>query len=156
MRFTGWGVVAATFAALLTSVVAAVFSTPAARAMGTVTIQQADGGTNVYHDVVIKIINGALFMTSADGKGTLVIHKAACSYQGELMVCFATSATLVQAGQTSPLDFKDGTVYVNTTGDSQQLSMSTTKVPPHSVLVSFTTKRGTYVSVSGRIDKTVK
>jgi hypothetical protein len=72
------------------------------------------------------------------------------------MACFATNATLVQAGETSPLDFKRGTIYVNDTDDYQPLVMSTTKVPPHSILASFTTKRGTYVSLNGRIDKVVK
>jgi hypothetical protein len=143
-------------AALLVSLAVCAFGTTAARAAGTVTIVQADGHTDVYHDVVIKVIHSALFMTSADGKGTLVINRAACSYQGELMVCLPTGATLVQAGQTSSLDFKKGTIYVNSTDDPQQLALSTAKVAPHSIVLSFTTKRGTYVSLSGRIDKVVK
>jgi hypothetical protein len=131
-------------------------STAMAGATGTMTIIQADGDTNVYNDVEIKIIHSALYVTSQDGKGTMVINRAACSHQGELMVCFATSATLVQAGETSPLDFKRGTVYLNNTDDYQTLVMSTTKVPPHSILFSFTTKRGTLVNLNGRIDKVVK
>jgi hypothetical protein len=143
-------------AAVLLAVAACVLDTAAARATGTITIVQADGHTDVYHDVGIKVIHNALFMTSADGKGTLVINRAACSYQGELLVCLPTNATLVQAGETSPLDFRKGTLYVNTTGEPQQLALSTTKVPPNGILLSFTTKRGTYVSLSGRIDKVVK
>jgi len=132
------------------------FGSPAASAMGTATIQQRNGHTDVYHDVVIKVIHNALYMTSADGRGTLVINRAACSYQGELLVCFATGATLVQSGQTSSLDFQRGTLYVNSTNDDQQLSLSTTKVPAHGILLSFSTKIGTYVSLSGTIDKVVK
>jgi hypothetical protein len=127
-----------------------------AGATGTVTIIQANGHKDVYDDVEIKVMHGALYLTSADAKGTIVIDRAACSYQGKLMVCLATGATLVQAGETSPLDFRHGTVYVNDTDDYQQLVLSTTKVPPHSVLVSFTTKRGTYLGLTGRIDKVVK
>lgn len=155
MRFSLSRAGAAVFAAFLT-VSACAFGSTAARASGTVTIRQANGQTNVYHDVVIKVIHGALFMTSADGKGTLIIARAACSYQGDLMVCFATGATLVQAGETNPLDFRQGTLYVNSTDKPQPLLLSTTKVAPHSVLLSFTTKRGTYVNLSGRIDKVVK
>ena len=128
----------------------------AAAAKGTMTIVQADGDKNTYSDVEIKVIHGALYMTSEDGKGTMVINRAACSHQGQLMVCYATSATLVQSGETSPLDFKRGTVYVNDTDDYQPLVMSTTKVAPHSIMLSFTTKRGTYVTLNGSIDKVVK
>lgn len=127
-----------------------------ASAMGTVLIRQADGSTNTYDDVAIKVIHNALYMTTRDGKGTLVINRAACSYQGDLMICFATSATLVQAGKTSAIDLKHGTIYVNSTDGPLQLLLSTTKIPPHSILLSFSTDRGTYVSLSGRIDKVVK
>jgi hypothetical protein len=154
-QFSSWGWAAA----LSVSVVAAtsVALIPAtARATGTITIVQDDGHSNVYDDVEIKVIHNALYMTSADGKGTLVINRAACSYQGKVMVCFVTSATLVQSGKTSPLDFKTGTLYVNLTDDPQSLVMSTMKVAPHSVLLSFTTKKGTYVSLTGRLDKVVK
>lgn len=130
--------------------------TASAAAKGTVTVLQTDGHVDVYRDVGVKVIHDALFMTSADGKGTLVIHRAACSYQAELMVCFVTSATLVQAGKTSPLDFKIGTLYVNSTDAPQQLSRSTKKLAPHSILLSLTTRRGTYVALSGRIDEVVK
>jgi hypothetical protein len=127
-----------------------------AAAKGTMTIVQADGSTNTYNDVEIKVIHGALYMTSEDGKGTMVINRAACSHQGQLMVCFATHATLVQAGETSALDFQRGTVYANDTDDYQPMVMSTTKVPPHSIMLSFTTKRGTLVTLNGSIDKVVK
>jgi hypothetical protein len=132
------------------------FGAASASAAGTILIQQADGSSNVYDDVAIKVIHNVLYMTTADGRGTLVISKAACSYQGQLMVCFATSAALVQAGKTSALDFKNGTVYVNNTDDPQPLALSTQKVPPHGILVSLTTKKGTYISLSGQIDKVVK
>jgi hypothetical protein len=128
----------------------------AAAAKGTMTIVQANGSTNTYQDVEIKVIHGALYMTSEDGKGTLIINRAACSQQGQLMRCYATNATLVQSGETSPLDFQRGTVYLNDTDDYQPLVMSTTKVPPHSVMLSFTTKRGTTIALNGSIDKVVK
>jgi hypothetical protein len=142
--------------ALIALTVFLALSVAKAGATGTMTIVHANGDTNVYNGVEIKVINGALYMTSEDGKGTMVINRAACSHQGQLMVCLVTSATLVQSGETTPLDFQRGTVYANDTDDYQPLVMSTTKVPPHSVLVSFTTKIGTYVSLSGRIDKVVK
>ncbi len=146
----------AAFIALPALFAALAFSSAAAGAKGTVTVLQTDGHVDVYKGVAVKVIHNALFMTSADGKGTLVIHRAACSYQAELMVCFVTSATLVQAGKTSPLNFKIGTLYVNSTDAPQQLALSTKKVAPHSILLSFTTKRGTYVNLIGRIDEVVK
>jgi hypothetical protein len=127
-----------------------------AGATGTVTVRQSDGHVDVYQNVQLKIIHDALFVTTADGEGTLVIHRAACSYQGDLMVCFATSATLVQSGKTSPLDFKRGTAYVNESDAPLQLTLSTTKVPAHSIMLTFTTDRGTYVGITGRFDQVVK
>ena len=127
-----------------------------ARAEGTVTIQQSNGTTNTYDKVTIKVIHSSLFVTSQDGKGTLIINRAACSYQGKILVCLPTSVALVQSGATSPVDLTTGTVYVNMSHTDQQLALSTTKVPPHGVLLSFTTKKGTYVTMTGRIDQVVK
>ena len=153
-QFSSWGCAAALSVLLATASVALTSAT--ARATGTITIVQADGHTNVYDDVEIKVIHNALYMTSADGKGTLLINRAACNQQEKILVCLVTSATLVQAGETSPLDFKRGTLYVNSTDDPQTLVLSTTKIAPHSVILSITTKKGTYVNLSGRIDKVVK
>ena len=142
---------------LLLALLACVFCMPiATAAMGTVTIVHANGETNAYRDVEIKVIRGALYVTSADAKGTFVIHDAACSYRGKLMVCLLTSATLIQSNETTPLDFKSGTCYLNLTDDYLPLDLSTAKVPPHSILLTFTTDKGTWVTLNGRIDKVVK
>ncbi len=130
-----------------------VFATATAQATGTILIQQSSGQSNEYDNVAIKILHGSLYLTTADGRGTLVITRAACSHQDQLMVCFATNATLVQSGQTSPLDFDRGTIYINNTDAQQPLVLSTAKVPAHGILVSLTTKRGTYIGLTGRIDK---
>jgi hypothetical protein len=154
-QFSSWARAAA-LSAFVAAVAPLVLTPGTARATGTLTIRQANGHTDVYDGVEIKVIHNALYMTSEDGKGTLVINRAACSYQGKVMVCFVTSAALVQAGETSPLDFQRGTLYVNLTGDPQPLVLTTTKIAPHSVLLSITTKKGTYVGLTGRIDKVVK
>jgi hypothetical protein len=130
--------------------------TAAATASGTILIVHDDGQSNKYDGVQIKIIHNALYLTSADGKGTIVINRAACSFQGELMVCLTQNGALVQSGTTKSLDLKHGTLYVNSTDDPQQLALSTAKVPAHGILLSFNTDRGTYVTLSGRIDKVVK
>ena len=77
-------------------------------------------------------------------------------FQGELMVCFTQTGRLVQSGTTKSLDLKHGTLYVNSTDEPQQLALSSSKVPPHGILLSFNTDRGTYVTLTGRIDKVVK
>ncbi len=131
-------------------------ATAAAQATGKIVIQQSSGQTNTYDNVAIKILHGSLYLTTADGRGTLVISRAACSHQGQLLICLATHAALVQSGMTSPLDFQSGTIYVNDTDSEQQLVLSTTKVPPHGILVSLTTKIGTYIGLTGRIDTLVQ
>jgi len=124
-------------------------------AKGTATIVQRDGHIDVYNDVTINVIHGTLYITSEDAKGTVAIRRAACSYQGKLMVCLLTKATLIQDGEVSLLDFERGTCYVNSTDDYQPLVASSTKVAPHSILLTFKTSRGTYLTLDGRIDKVV-
>jgi len=149
-------ITARVLASLCALVAGCMFSAVPASAKGTISIHHTDGDVNVYNDVEIKVIHGNLYLTSEDGKGTIIVHKAACSFQGKIMQCFATNATLVQAGETSPLDLKTGTVYLNDTGDPQPLVLSSAKVPPHSVLLSLSTDRGTLINLNGRIDQVVK
>jgi hypothetical protein len=143
-------------AAFLALVAWLAWGAPAARATGTVRIQQSDGSVNTYDDVGIKIIHEALYVTSADGKGTLVINRAACGYQQQILVCLPTTVTLVQAGSVKKLDLKTGTLYLNLTGSDQPLVLSTTKIPPHGLLFTFSTDVGTYVTLSGTVDKVTK
>ena len=123
-----------------------------AEAKGTVRVQQSDGAIQVYSDVGIRIVGQTLRLTSADGKGTLVITKAACSFQGDLMVCLPYSAELDQNGQLQTLDFHRGTVYLNQTGAKLNLPLSSTVVPPNGVVGSLTSQRGTIISITGVID----
>jgi len=127
-----------------------------ALAQGTVRIQQVDGTVNTYHNVSIKILHSALYLTSADTKGTLVINRAACYFQGAIMTCLPTSGTLVQNGAVNSIGFKTGTIFLNLTDSAQQLAHSSMRIAPRSILVSLQTKRGTYINLSGSIDKVTK
>ncbi len=110
------------------AVIAGLGSPVVAGATGTITIHHKTGTSNTYRDVEIKLFSGSLFLTTDDGNGTLVITRAACSYQGEIIVCLPTNAALVQDGESNALSLKSGTVYLNYTGADQQLSKSTTKI----------------------------
>jgi hypothetical protein len=128
----------------------------AVHAKGTVTVQQSDGSTQTYKNVTIRIANKTLRVTTADGVGTLVIDKAACSYVGNLQMCLPYSMTLDQGGGTHPLDFQRGTVYVNLTDSNQPLAQSSLQLPPNGILLSLTTKVGTIVNMSGTVDQVQK
>lgn len=128
----------------------------AAGASGTMTIHHTGGSTNNYSDVEIKIFSGSLFLTSDDGDGTIVVTKAACSYQGKVIVCFPVTAALVQDGESNALNLKNGTIYLNYTNDAQPLSRSSAKLPANSVMLALTTKNGTFITVHGRIDQVIK
>jgi hypothetical protein len=123
-----------------------------AYAKGTVRVQQSDGSTQVYNDVTLHIVGQTLRITTQDGKGTLVITKAACSFEGDLMRCLPYELTLNQGGGDYSLDFKKGTLYLNLTATKQQLSASSTQVPPNGVLGLLLTKKGTIIAISGLID----
>lgn len=144
------------FASLCVLLAGLALTSPSSTAKGTMVVHRFNGNVNTYKDVAIKVLHGALYVTTKDGKGTLVIHRAACSYQGKVLVCFPTSMTLIQGGKTEALDLKTGTLYFNSTDDPQPLNMTSAKVPPHSMILSLSTNRGTYASMNGKIDQVVK
>jgi len=72
------------------------------------------------------------------------------------MTCLPTGGTLVQNGAVNPIGFKTGTIFLNLTDATQPLALSSTQVPPHSILLSLQTKRGTYINLNGSIDKVTK
>jgi hypothetical protein len=119
-------------------------------------IHHTAGTTNTYSDVEIKVLAGSLFLTSDDGDGTIVVTKAACSYQGKIIVCLPIAAVLVQDGESRALDLKSGTIYLNYTTAQQPLSSSSAKLPANSVMLALTTKNGTFITLRGRIDQVIK
>lgn len=129
-----------------------------ALATGLVRVQQNDGTVQVYPNARIRFAKTArsLSITTADGKGTLTIEQAACSYIGQLYRCLLTQMSLTQNGQTNPLDFENGTLYANTTANPIQLPLSTQTVPAKGIVMALKTKIGTYLSVTGTIDSVAK
>ena len=125
-------------------------------AKGTVRVQQSDGSTQVYNNVTLRIVGQTLRITSEDGKGTLVVTKAACSFEGDLMRCLPDELVLQQGGSEHTLDFQRGTIYYNNTAAKQQLSLSSTQVPPNGILGLLLTKKGTIIAVSGVVDAVSK
>ncbi len=128
----------------------------ASRAVGTIDIHHQNGTTNTYGDVEIKVLSGSLFLTTDDGDGTIVVTRAACSYQGKIIVCLPTLAALVQDGESSALDVKTGTLYLNYTGDAQPLSRSSQKLAPNSAMLALTLRNGTFITLHGKIDQVIK
>ena len=131
-------------------------SPPCARAAGTVGILHANSPVETYEDVEIKVLRGSLFLTSSDGSGTIVVTSAACNYQRSVIVCLPTSATLIQNGSSNLLDLRRGTIYLNYTKSPQQLSRSSSKIPPKSLILTFTTDRGTLVTARGTLDEVIQ
>jgi hypothetical protein len=132
---------------------ALVVSSSSADARGTGRIQQRDGATETYPNVRISVRDESMWMTSSDGKSTLIIGDAACERVGLLVRCLPYDGTLDQGGERVHIPFQSGTVWLNPTAAKQQLSHSSTQLPPHGVLLAIRTKAGTYVSLSGVIDE---
>jgi hypothetical protein len=124
-----------------------------ALATGTLRVQRHDGTVQTYTDVYIRILDNEMTLTSNDGKGTVVIGKAACSKVGELISCLPYDATLEQNGSEARIALQGGTVLVNPTATRQPLSLSSQSLPSHGVLMAVKTKSGTYVSLTGTIDE---
>jgi hypothetical protein len=123
-----------------------------AQATGTARVQQSTGKVRYYYNVVIDVTTHSLRLTSADGKGTLIINRAACAYDGYLQKCTPQSVYLKQNGATRPIDIKSGTVWVNLTKSDHTMSLSSTTLPPRGILMTMETRIGTYVTLNGKID----
>jgi hypothetical protein len=145
----------AIIAALLLTAAVAVPLAPAG-ATGTVRIQHPDGSVTTYPNVRITIQNESMAITSADGKGTVVFGKAACTKVVELMRCLPYDATLEQFGQSTHIALASGTVWLNPTTTKQQLTHSSTQLPPHGVLLAARSRRGTYMTLTGTVDEIAK
>jgi hypothetical protein len=128
----------------------------AAPAQGTVRVQQITGKLETYNNVGIQLVGKKLFLRSPDGKGELIIERAACFYIGELLRCHPLSVYLTQNGETHPLDLASGTIYANRTSSPLTLPYSSQQVQPNSIVMALQTKIGTFVSLQGTFDAVVK
>lgn len=135
------------------SIGALVLAPAFAGATGTARIQHPDGSVSTYSNVRIIIWNESMAITSSDGQGTVVIGKASCTKVGELVECLPWDATLFQNGEKLRIPLKSGTVWLNPTQTSQQLSHSSTQVPPRGVLLAVETRRGSYLTLTGIVDE---
>jgi hypothetical protein len=127
-----------------------------AHATGTVRVQQNDGSVQTYRNVAIRIKNDSMSITTSDGKGTLVIGKAACSKIGALIRCLPYDATLDQGGGLTHIALQNGTAWFNPESTAQTLSFSSQQIPPHGVVLAVRTKAGTYMSLTGTVDEISK
>jgi hypothetical protein len=127
-----------------------------ADATGTATVRQSDGSQKTYTNVSIRLAREELALTTSDGKGTLVIAKAACTKSGALVQCLPYDGTLFQGGKTHEVVIVNGSVWLNPTTSQQTVSSSGAHVPPHGVVVSVTSKNGTHISLTGTVDQVQK
>ncbi len=124
-----------------------------AAAHGTVTVTKSSGVVKTYDHVRIQMFGASsLRLTSADGRGTLTIDHAACSYSGDIKRCLPYQITLDLDGKKHPVDLQRGTVYFNTTDAPLTMRHSSTQVPAHSIVLALRTEKGTLIAAMGRID----
>lgn len=146
---------------LLNTIASALFACIAvvplvAFATGTARIQLSDGDVKVYKNVRIAIQHKQMSLTSADGVGTFVISRAGCSEVDKLVRCYPYDAVLNQHGRSIPITIVEGTAWLNPGNSKQTLPNSTTQLGPRGLMLSFRTKRGSYVSLNGVVDVLTK
>jgi len=123
-----------------------------ADATGTTRIQHRDSDVTDYRHTRFTIDNHALSLTSPDGKAKLTIALIGCVKTGELHTCQPGGAEYRKNGAVRAVNITSGTLYFNPTGEKLPLSLSSTQVPPHGVILTIHTARGTYLSATGKID----
>jgi hypothetical protein len=122
-------------------------------AKGTVRVQQSDASVQTYADVALRLTPLVLRLTSADRVSTLVVARTGCVAEGSLERCSPSRVMLERNGKEYPLRFARATLYLNLTPSEQPLSFSSTRLSPSSMLLAIRTKKGTYLSGSGHLDK---
>jgi hypothetical protein len=125
-------------------------------ATGTARIQQPDGNVKTYQNVRIAFHRHQMSVTSADGVGTIVFGKAACTAIGSLVRCYPYDAVLMQHGSELHIAIKNGTAWLNPTTSAEKIPNSSQEIPAHGVVLSIETKRGTLVSLNGTADEVQK
>jgi hypothetical protein len=123
-----------------------------AQAKGTVTIQQRSGTIKTYPGVKLAIGQKSLVITSVDGVTTVTISRGSCTGDGELRVCSPKLITVDQHGVEYSVGLRRGTVYLNLTNAPVQLSFSSVRLQPNSILMSLYTDKGTVINGGGTID----
>jgi len=140
------------FAVVFVALIAVLAGMVAADAKGTVSIQESGGPNRTYEDVTLVVMNKALYLTTADKKGTLIISDAACTLVEKLLRCLPYAASLKQNGKTKPIKISSGSIYFNTTDEVQTLKYPSMELPAKGVRGVVRTNIGSYVSISGRLD----
>jgi hypothetical protein len=128
-----------------------------ADARGTATVTKRSGVVKTYDHVRIRMLSASsLRITSADGRGSLTIDHAACTFTGDLQRCLPYDISIDQNGARHQLDLERGTLYLNTSDAALPLPHSSAQVGPHSIMLALRTERGTLISITGRIDGELK
>ena len=148
------GTAPALFSLLAVIVLSGAIASSPASAKGTVRVQEPNGTVEIYTDVTLRSIkHNALYVTSSDGKGLLVIDQGACSYVGSILRCLLQDVTLDQSGTKRNLHMEQGTIYANLTDGPLTLPLSSEVVPPKGVVMALRSPYGTYISLKGTIDE---
>lgn len=124
-----------------------------ASANGVTLVQQADGSTQTYVDVYIRMVGQTLWLRTADKKGVLKIVTGACSFTGAIERCLPYAVTLIQDGKTRQIAILHGTVFLNLSNGAQRLPLSSEELAPRTILALWRTVRGTYVTIKGELDE---
>jgi hypothetical protein len=134
-------------------VAAAVAAGPTPGLAGGITrIQHSDGRQFEYPGATLRLSKGKQQLTiiSPDGRDTLIVGEAACSWVGELQRCLLGKITLQKkGGAAEPIGFDQGTAYVNLTTEKLHLPLSTKEVPPNGIVLAMHTLKGTFINVTG-------
>jgi len=136
-----------------------------ALATGTVNITQKDGSAQTYVDVVMKVQDHTLTVTSADRVSTVSVRvdSGDCAPTNGVVYCWGGGMSLQQRGKTQVIPFKAAKFYFNLT-DQEQSSDSAagvlsaagcqlmSKVAPHTVAFALLTAKGTHITGTGKLD----
>jgi hypothetical protein len=122
-------------------------------AEGVTRIQQADGTTQIYRHVTMRMAGPTLWLRSGDHAGVLEVTSGACTYLAGLQRCLPYKTVYHDRGTAHAIALEHGAIYTNLTGNAVQLPHSGDRLGPHEVRVVLHTMRGTYVTVQGTLDQ---
>lgn len=125
-------------------------------AKGEMSVEYPDGETDIYEEMQIFHTPDTLYLKDASGINTVVISKAECTKEGQLLYCDRAKVFLENYGVSEEIVFTQLALFINETSSRQEIQGSRLVLKPKTILLEGVTKKGTFITAFGKIDSTEK
>jgi hypothetical protein len=134
----------------IAGLVACAMQPPLAAAKGTATVHWSNGTQRIYEHVTIRVLGTRA--TPATSK-TIVVSQNHCARVGSLERCQPYWTNLIHSGVQQRLDLLRGFEYVNLGRVTTSLPHSAYKLAANGLMLTFSTRHGVTITITGQVDR---